>query len=146
MAALRCGARFAPRYRPGWEGFAGPFSNAIDGLTGWWDAGNLGDILDANGNAIGGWAEPLASLRDKSANGRSLTPFASMTPPSSPVAAPRVNGLLGGAGVVISTSGPIAPILDANTGFQVPTGPSGSASAWTAYLVWSRPNSAAEFG
>ena len=64
--------------------------------------------------------------------------------PSLPVqAAPRINGLLGGAGlptaIRLAGAGP-APLLDPRVGFAVNGLAMGSVSSWTRYLVWTRPN------
>ena len=56
------------------------------------------------------------------------------------MATPRLSGLLGGLGRIAGGTGTLAPALDADLGFQVANVPFQANTAWTRYLVWSRPN------
>ena len=113
---------------------------AISGLSGWWDAGTVIDLLDAAGLTLPGWNQQVGSLRDKSGNGRSLIPYSFGPSAGSAMAVPRLAGLLGGVGRIAGGSGTLTPALDIDLGFQLPATPFGSGVAWTRYLVWSRPN------
>lgn len=120
--------------------FPGPFPNVIDGLSGWWDAGGLADILDSSGNPIAAWGEAFTCLRDKSTTAGALTSFSFGVSAGPPVAVPRLNGLLGGVGCTVGSGGALAPVLHPDLGFQSPMSINGSENPWTMYLVWSRPN------
>jgi hypothetical protein len=121
---------------PASGGFSGPFPNAIAGLAGWWDAGTPSGALGPSGAPVGGWNSAVASLADKSGNGFNLTPYAFASSPGVPQTTPRLSGLFGGVGRVVS--GTTVPALDPNLGFQIAGTSFGS--DWTLYLVWSRPN------
>ena len=123
---------------PSSGGFIGPFPNAIAGLAGWWDAGTPSGALGPSGAPVGIWNGTVASLADKSGNGRNLTPYAFASSPGVLQAIPRLSGLLGGVGRVVS--GATVPALDPDLGFQI-AGTSLAINAdWTLYFVWSRPN------
>jgi hypothetical protein len=123
------------------------YPSAIAGLTGWWDAGAIAGILDPTGQSITAFGAPVGSLADKSGAGSALAVYhgaSSGTNP--PVATPRLNGLLGGLGLntisppSLPASGQQLPLMDPDQGLLSSPMPAGSASAWTLYLVWSRPN------
>ena len=48
------------------EDSAGPHLSDISGLSGWWDAGTVSDLLDQTGLPIPDWNSPVGSLLDKS--------------------------------------------------------------------------------
>jgi hypothetical protein len=124
----------------GGGGSSGSAPNAIPGLSGWWDASSFANMEDANGVPLAGWNLPAAAISDLSGNHRPATPYhfaASGT--NTPVATPRVSGLLGGCGYDLRT-GPYYPTLDYDLGFQVPNLPMGADAPWTRFFVWSRPN------
>lgn len=131
-----------------WRALAGtpyvPPSNAqatpgdIPGASGWWDAGTSAALLDANGLALPGLPGTVAALADKSGSGRTMTPVF-IGGSGVVTAAARVNGLLGGVGRPTGAPG-LAPQLDATLAFQVAGLPMGSGSAWTRYVIWTRPN------
>jgi len=56
------------------------------------------------------------------------------------MATPRVNGFLGAVGSPDLTVAQYAPTLDADWGLSHASLDFGSASGWTLYLVWTRPN------
>ncbi len=118
----------------------GPLPNAINDLSGWWDASDLAAAVAPTGTPISGWNSPVASLADKSGRGPALTPYSFASGAASPAATPRLSGLLGGLGRVAGGSGTLAPALDVDLGFQVASVPFQSGASWTRYLVWSRPN------
>lgn len=120
--------------------FAGPFPSAIPNLSGWWDAGSYVSLADPSSNPLGSWGQMVGTLSDKSMTGSALVPYAFSGTPKPPVATPRLNGLLGGVGGALSGQTGLAPTLDPDLGFQRVGGGLGSATSWTRYLVWSRPN------
>jgi hypothetical protein len=126
--------------------FAGPYPNAIAGISGWWDAGTFDGLLDASPRPLPAWNNPAASVADKSDNSNPLAAyrFAGSTLPQ---ATPRLNALLGGVGLntvvppnAIPQAGCILPQMDPDQGFRLASTDLGSARPWTWYLVWSRPN------
>lgn len=118
----------------------GPSLLSVPGLSGWWDAATVTDLLDLTGVPIPGWNQQIGSLRDKSGNSQPLLPFSFASSSTAAIAAPRVSGLLGGAGRIAGGAGTLAPALDPDLGFQLATAQFGSGLAWTRYIVWSRPN------
>lgn len=127
---------------PAGQVFSGPAPSAIAGLAGWWDAGALGGLLDANGNPLTGWNAPVAALADKSGAGTALLPFhiAADTAPNPAMAVPRVNGFLGAVGSPDPAIAQYGPTLDPDCGLSLANFDLGSGAAWTLYLVWTRPN------
>ncbi len=121
-------------------GFSGPFPSAIDGLSGWWDAGALSGICDANRQPVIGWNSAAGAIVDKSGNGRTMLPYSFSAPAGPAAATPRLSSLLGGVGRVAGGAGTLAPALDPDLGFQVPAPSAPASSGWTHFLVWSRPN------
>lgn len=121
-------------------GFAGPDPSALPGLSGWWDAGSFASILDPSGSPLSAWNEPAGQIADKSGSGSGLLPFTFASALGPPNAVPRLNGFLGGCGRIAGGSGTMAPALDPDLGFRRLAGMVGSATAWTRYVVWSRPN------
>ena len=122
------------------SGFSGPLPGSIAGISGWWDAGTIDDILDANAVPLVGWNATFGSLADKSGGARNMSPYNFSTAAGAPAATPRLNGLLGGVGRVAGGAGTLAPALDPDLGFQVENVDFAASEAWTRYLVWSRPN------
>jgi hypothetical protein len=119
---------------------SGPRPNAIGDLSGWWDASDTSAALGLTGTPISGWNSAVASLSDKSGHGTTMAPYSFGTAAGLPAATPRLSGLLGGLGRVAGGSGTLAPALDVDLGLQVANVPFQSSTAWTRYLVWSRPN------
>ena len=118
----------------------GPSLLSVAGLSGWWDAGTITDLLDPTGLSLSGWNQQIGSLRDKSGKGHPLVPYGFSTPAGLPLATPRLSGFLGGVGRIAGGPGTLAPALDPDLGFRLPAIEFGSGVAWTRYLVWSRPN------
>ncbi len=112
---------------------------AIAGLSGWWDAGTLDGLHDASGASVTAWVGAVATVADKSGGARPMAPY-SFAAASVPAGQPRVSGLLGAVGRNAATAGLLQPALDPDLGFQVPAVSFDSGSAWTRWLVWSRPN------
>jgi hypothetical protein len=121
-------------------GQTGILPSVITGLSGWWDASDISAAADATGMTLSAWNSPVATLRDKSGNGSALTEYSFATPAGPPTMTPRLSGLLGGVGRVAGETATLAPALDPDMGFQVAGLGFQAASAWTRYLVWSRPN------
>jgi hypothetical protein len=125
--------------------FAGPYPNAITGISGWWDAGTFDGLLDASARPLPAWNNPAASVADKSGAGNALAAYR-VTGSTLPQATPRLNGLLGGVGLntvvppTLPQGGYYLPQMDTDQGFRLATTNLGSATGWTWYLVWSRPN------
>jgi hypothetical protein len=122
--------------------FTGPYPSAIAGLSGWWDAGVLSGLLDANGAPVTASGAVVGSLLDKSGAGRALLPYhvSFDTAPVATIAAPRVNGYLGAVGAPDGAIVSYGPSLDPDGGLSHPGFEFGSGVAWTRYLVWTRPN------
>ena len=138
--ALRDGNGGAP------GGFSGPYPNAIAGLSGWWDAGTFDGLLDAGARSLPAWNNEAASVADKSGSGNALTAYR-VSGSTLPQATPRLNAFLGGIGLntvvppsAMPAPGYYLPQMDPDQGFRLATANLGSASGWTWYLVWSRPN------
>lgn len=120
---------------------------AASGLIGWWDAGVPSGMLDPTGTALKAFGSLATAVADKSGVGASLTVWhaaAGNTHP--PVATPRLNGLLGGLGLnmvvppALPASGQQLPVMDPDQGLASAVMSLGSATPWTLFLVWSRPN------
>ena len=122
--------------------FAGPYPSAIAGLSGWWDAGLPGGLQGADGAALAASNTEVSAITDRSGAGNNLTPFhiSADTSPAATMAVPRVNGFLGAVGALDAASAAYGPVLDADWGLSHPGFELGAASAWTRYLVWTRPN------
>lgn len=131
-------------------GFSGPFPSSITGLAGWWDAGSYASMFDANGNPLPNWNNAVGGIADKSGNGNPLSAYSYAGTAIAPQATPRLNstpsGPLGGVGrntvlpPSIPSSGYLLPEMDPDGGLKLATAQLGAGSAWTVYLVWSRPN------
>ena len=119
---------------------SGLLPNAINDLSGWWDASDTLAALGPTGTPISGWNDSVAVLSDKSGHGAAMAPYSFGAAAGLPSAAPRLSGLLGGLGRVAGGNGTLAPALDADLGLQVANVPFQSSAAWTRYVVWSRPN------
>jgi hypothetical protein len=134
------------------SGFVGPYANAISGLTGWWDAGTYSGLVDATGVPLSSWNNAVAGITDKSGLGRTLTAYHYAGTGTGPQATPRLNGELGGVGLntvippTLPASGYLLPQMDMDTGLSLASGAVGANSAWTVYMVWSRPNWAQGYG
>ena len=124
-----------------------PLLSATDGLAGWWDAGVPGGILDTAGRPLAAFGSFAAAVADKSGAGASLTVWHAATGNTHPpVATPRLNGLLGGLGLnmvvppALPAPGQQLPVMDPDQGLISAAMSLGSATPWTLFLVWSRPN------
>jgi hypothetical protein len=115
-------------------------AQAVSGIAAWWDAGQPDGLLGARDVPLTSWNVAADTLRDSSGNGRSLQPFSMRSPIGRPQGAPHLSGLLGGAGYPVTGPGLLQPALDPTTGWQVPNSTASAGTAWTWYLVWSRPN------
>lgn len=122
--------------------FAGPYPSDIAGLSGWWDAGLAGGLLDVNGVSLTASNSVVGSIQDKSGVGMALMPYhvAADTTPAATKAVPRVNGYLGAVGAPDATIVKYGPSLDPDWGVAHPGLELGAGQAWTRYLVWTRPN------
>jgi hypothetical protein len=138
LTTLGSGTTTTPPPPPPPPTFSGPTPAAITGLSGWWDAGTA----NASNTVV-------TSLADQSGNNQTMSAYhyytGSGTTPASLIATPRLNALLGGLGAPIAQSTNSAtptyvPMLDADTGLQLPSLSLAPDAAWTRMLVWSRPN------
>lgn len=126
---------------------AAPAFSTAGGLAGWWDAGTPSGILGAGGAALTAFGAPATAVADKSGANTALAVWhAASAGTSAPLATPRLNGLLGGLGCnmivppALPGPGQQLPLMDPDQGLaSAPLG-LGAASAWTVFLVWSRPN------
>lgn len=136
--------------------FTGPFPSAISGLSGWWDAGSYAGILDASGNPLPAWNNAVGGVADKSGSGHALSFYSYAANGFAPQATPRLNGTpsgpLGGVGrntvgpPTLPESGFLLPQMDPDSGLALTAAQLGAGSAWTVYMVWSRPNFAQGVG
>jgi len=122
--------------------FAGPYPSAISGISGWWDAGLPGGLLDVSGAAMLVSNGVVGAVKDKSGNGNNLMPYhiTADTAPAATIAAARVNGYLGAVGAPDAAIVNYGPSLDPDWGLAHPALELGSGAAWTRYFVWTRPN------
>jgi hypothetical protein len=122
---------------------------AVTGLTGWWDAGVAANALSPSGTPLAAFGSPANAIADTSGAGSALTVwhFAS-SGTNSPTATGHLNGFLGGIGlnmivppaVPVTGSGQQLPLMDPDQGLISAAMALGSGTAWTVFLVWSRPN------
>ncbi|HTQ70994.1 MAG TPA: hypothetical protein VMH92_05810 [Acidocella sp.] len=121
---------------------AGPYPSDIAGLSGWWDAGLIGGLLDGNGAPIAASNSVVGSVKDKSGQGSALVAYhiAVDSTPASTLAVARVNGYLGAVGAPDAAIVNDGPSLDPDWGLAHPGLELGAGQAWTRYLVWTRPN------
>jgi len=142
-------ALLSPLLGAGGGGGTGPASTpaSIAGLSGWWDAGTPSDILGPTGAALSAFGGSVGGVADRSGAGAALSVFhAASNGAIAPIAAPRLNGLLGGVGrstIVppsLPGSGQQLPLMDPDQGLLSAPLATGSGGAWTFWLVWSRPN------
>lgn len=113
---------------------------AIPDLQGWWDVSTPAGARDAVGAPLVSWGSDAHSVGDRSGRGAPLLRY--VTTSSSVAARPvaRVAGLLGGIGALVTTPQTWSPALDPDLGWQTDAVQVGSATAWSCFLVWSRPN------
>ena len=116
-------------------------------IQGYWDASGTANLLGPSGAGVAGWNLSVSSIADTSGNNRPLAFFSQSSSPVPPVGTARLNGLLGGVGrntVVppgsLPLSGQYLPVMDPDSGFQLPAATFGTDLDWPIYLVWSRPN------
>jgi len=121
--------------------------STIAGLAGWWDAAVATGILSPGGAPLRTFGASAGSVADKSGVAAPVTVWhAAAGGTSAPLATPRLNGLLGGVGLntVIPPNLPLSgeqlPLMDPDQGLMSAAMAVGSATAWTLFLVWSRPN------
>ncbi len=121
--------------------------SATTGLAGWWDAGLATNVVDPKGEALTAFGAPAGAVADKSGAGSGLTVWhAASTGANSPIATPRLNGLLGGIGLntivppLMPAAGQQLPLMDPDQGLLGAVTNLGSGTPWTFFLVWSRPN------
>ncbi len=112
----------------------------VAGTAGWWDASQPGGLIGPGNTPLTAWNVAGSALLDQSGNGQNLLPFCAQSTAAAPQGAAHVSGLLGGAGFPATGSGLLQPALDPATGWHVSGSAASAASAWTWYLVWSRPN------
>jgi hypothetical protein len=121
--------------------------SSVAGLTGWWDAGVATNLLSPAGVSLSSFGASAGSVADKSGAGAALAVFHQATIGTTPpLATGHLNGLLGGLGLNmvvppnVPQSGQQLPLMDPDQGLVTATMSLGSATAWTVFLVWSRPN------
>ena len=122
------------------SGAGNPPPTSIGNVQAWWDASSVDAFLDPNGNPIMGWNAAVGSLQNACEGGCPLTPYSFETLTALPTATPRLNGQLGGLGLVAGGINTRAPALTPDLGFIAATLTYGANTSWTWYLVWSRPN------
>ena len=99
-------------------------------------------MLDINGTPLTASNMVAGAIADKSGLRLNLVPYhiSADSTPVATLAVPRVNGYLGAAGAPDPIIVNYGPSLDADWGLAHPGFDLGSASAWTRYIVWTRPN------
>jgi hypothetical protein len=112
---------------------------AVSGTAAWWDASQPGGLLGPGSSPLTTWNTAGTALLDLSGNGQNLVPFSAQSA-GQPQGSPHLSGLLGGAGYPVTGLGLLQPALDPATGWKASGSTATSASAWTWFLVWSRPN------
>lgn len=124
-----------------------PGLQVVPGLAGWWDAAVPSGLLTASGGTASAFGTLVSGIADKAgASGPLAVWHAASSGTSPPVGTPRLSGLLGGVGrnMVVPPALPAAgqqlPAMDPDQGLASAALALGSASPWTIYLVWSRPN------
>jgi hypothetical protein len=120
---------------------------SVAGLTGWWDAGVVTNIIGPGGAPLTAFGASAGSVADKSGAGEALTVWhRATTGTNPPIATPHLSGLLGGLGLnmvvppTLPQSGQQLPVMDPDQGLISASMSLGSGAAWTIFLVWSRPN------
>ena len=129
-------------------GGSGPADpRSLAGLVGWWDGATPAGLLGTSGAPLSGFGAPVAGLADRSGAGAALTVWhRAGTGTAPPLGTARLNGLLGGVGrdmgmlPDLPPAGRNLPWMDPDQGLIGPEMNLGSGTAWTLYLVWSRPN------
>jgi hypothetical protein len=119
----------------------------IAGLTGWWDAGEAIGILGPTSTPLIAFGAAAGFVADKSGAGTALTVWHQAgVNGTTPIATGHLNGILGGIGRNMVTppalpqSGQQLPVMDPDQGLISASMALGSGTAWTVFLVWSRPN------
>jgi hypothetical protein len=120
---------------------------SIGGMTGWWDAGVATGILSPAGVPMTGFGGSIGAVIDKSGLGEALSVWhAASSGAMAPTATGHLNGLLGGIGLntvvppALPAAGQQLPVMDPDQGLISRALSLGSGTAWTLFLVWSRPN------
>ena len=104
-------------------------------------------MLSTSGTPLTAFGAPVAAVGDKSDAAAALNVWhAASAGTTQPIATPRLNGLLGGLGLntiippMLPASGQQLPLMDPDQGLISAAMAMGSSTAWTLFLVWSRPN------
>ena len=144
--APHCGARCAARVVARWWRLQRPISERHRWPVGLVGCGHVRWSAGRNARSLPAWNNPAASVADKSGNGNALAAYR-VSGSTLPQATPRLNAFLGGVGLntvvppsAMPAPGYYLPQMDPDQGFRLATANLGSASGWTWYLVWSRPN------
>jgi hypothetical protein len=121
--------------------------SGVAGLTGWWDAGEATNMLSPSGAALTAFGAQTGSVVDKSGAGSALTVWHQATSGTNPpTASGHLSGVLGGIGLnmvippTLPQSGQQLPLMDPDQGLISAAMAFGASTAWTVFLVWSRPN------
>jgi hypothetical protein len=114
-------------------------SQLVAGLAGWWDASVPAGLAGIGATPLPVWTEAATSIIDLSGNGRNLLPYYTTATAVPAAGSPHLSGLLGGAGFPSPAAGLLQPALDPTSGWQLQSDLT-AGTAWSVYLVWSRPN------
>lgn len=115
-------------------------NQVVSAMAGWWDASTPAGLLGSGNVPASTWGMAGTALVDLSGNNQPLPPFYSPSNTLAPQGAPHLSGVLGGVGFPASGSGLLVPALDPSSGWQVSASTASAGTAWSFYLVWSRPN------
>ncbi len=114
--------------------------DTISGIAGWWDASSLADLVGSDSAPVTAWRSPVSQVQSRFTSGPALTSWSFNSTGRLPAAHAHLSGSLGGLGQVVTSSGTLSPCLDPDQGFRVANIGFPAGSAWTWFLVWSRPN------
>ena len=120
---------------------------SVAGLVGWWDAGVVSNVQGLTGTPLSAFGFQASAVADKSGAGSALTVWHSASSGTNPpTATGHLNRLWGGIGLnmvvppALPASGQQLPVMDPDQGLITAPLALGSGTAWTVFLVWSRPN------
>ena len=113
---------------------------AITGLAGWWSAASPTGLFDSAGRPLTGWNQAAAGVMDRSGGSHPLLCYSSISGQGASYAGPRLAGTRGGVGGLTQGTNLLSPALSPYSGLTLSGATINSATDWTWWIVWSRPN------